>query len=92
LFGEAILSHRYQRRYHVKTVFSRHFVEGNKRKDRIDGKKWKKIEQLLFDLKEKRSYWKLKGEATGRVALPGKRVTKDAMDVSQDKLMFKMRY
>jgi len=35
-------------------------MEGNKRKDRRDGKTWKKNEHLLDEVKETRNYWKLK--------------------------------
>jgi hypothetical protein len=37
----------------------RQFIEGNKRKDRRDGKTWKKSGHLLDDRKEARRYWKL---------------------------------
>jgi len=45
----------------------RHFIAGNRRKERRDGKAWKKREQLLDDCKETRS-WKLKEEALDRAA------------------------
>jgi hypothetical protein len=46
----------------------RHFIEGNKRKDRRDGKTWKKSEHLLDDRKETRRCWKLKEDALDRPA------------------------
>jgi hypothetical protein len=52
----------------AQTAFSRHFIEGNKRKDRRNGKTWKKSEHLLDERKETRRYWKLKQEALDRTA------------------------
>jgi hypothetical protein len=44
----------------------RHFIGGNNRKVRRDGKTWKKSRHLLDERKEKRRYWKLKEEALER--------------------------
>jgi hypothetical protein len=46
----------------------RHFIEGNRMKDRRDGKTWKKSEHLLNDRKETRRYWKLKEKILDRTA------------------------
>ena len=51
----------------AQTAFSRHFIEGNKRKDRRNGKTWKKSEHLLDDRQERRRHWKLKQEALDRI-------------------------